>query len=270
MQWLICTLWQSANQWKAPEDTTQDQMEKLICTLCQSVKRNKSILKMQLEINAETYLYDLPISEKQHINPEDATWNQCGDLSVRSDSLPISEKHLRIQLKIKWRDLSEHSANQWKGTNPPWGCNSRSNAETYLYDLPISEKQHINPEDATWNQCRDLSVCSGSLPISEKHLRIQLKIKWRDLSVRSANQWKTTHPPWGCNSRSNVETYLYALPISEKQHIHPEDANWDRMQRLICTLCQSVKNNTSTLRMSLEIKCRDLSVRSANQWKATH
>ena len=42
------------------------------------------------------------------------------------------------------------------------------------------------------------------------------------------------------------------------------------MQRLICMLCHSVKSNTSTLRMQLEIKCRDLSVRSANQWKATH
>ena len=78
-----------------------------------------------------------------------------------------------------------------------------------LYALPVSEKQHIHPEDAT-----------------------------RD---------------------------LYALPISEKQHINPEDATQDQMQRLICTLCQSVKSNTSTLRMQLEIKCRDLSVCSANQ-----
>ena len=42
------------------------------------------------------------------------------------------------------------------------------------------------------------------------------------------------------------------------------------MQRLICTLCQLVKSNTLTLRTKLKIKCRDLSVCSANQWKATH
>ena len=27
---------------------------------------------------------------------------------------------------------------------------------------------------------------------------------------------------------------LYALPVSEKQHIHPEDATRDQMQKLIC------------------------------------
>ena len=53
--------------------------------------------------------------------------------------------------------------------------------------------------------------------------------------------------------------------ISEKQHIHPEDATWDQMQSLICTLCQSEKSNTSPLRMQLKIKCRDLSVCCANQ-----
>ena len=46
-----------------------------------------------------------------------------------------------------------------------------------LYALPVSEKQHIHPEDAI-----------------------------RD---------------------------LYALPISEKQHINPEDATQDQIQRLI-------------------------------------
>ena len=81
---------------------------------------------------------------------------------------------------------------------------------------------------------------------------------------------QVTHPPWGGNSRSNAETYLYALPISEKQHILPEDATRDHMQTLIWTLYQSVKSKTCTLRMQLEIKCRDLSVLSANQWKTTN
>ena len=170
----------------------------------------------------------------------------------------------RMQLNIKCRYLSVCPANQWKATHPPWGFLLRSNAETYLYALPISEKQHINPEDAT----RDLYA----LPISEKQ------------------HFKPEDATWDLN----------ALPINEKQHIHPEDVTWDQMQRLIwtlcqsvkrnkstlrvqleikcrdfiCNLCQSVKSNTSTLKMSLEmqleIKCRDLSVRSANQWKATH
>ena len=75
----------------------------------------------------------------------------------------------------------------------------------------------------------------------------------RDLSLCSANQWKATHPPWGCNLRSNAETYLCALPISEKQHIHSEDATRDQMQRLIFMLCHSVKSNTSNLRMQIKI-----------------
>ena len=42
------------------------------------------------------------------------------------------------------------------------------------------------------------------------------------------------------------------------------------MLRLICTLCQSVQSNTSTLSMQLGVKCRDLSVRSTNQQNATN
>ena len=158
-------------------------------------------------------------------------------------------------------DLSVCSANQWKATHPSWGCNSRSyaetylnalpisekqqrntstlrmqldsNAETYLYALPISERQHIHPEDATEDQMQRL-ICMlcQSVKNNISTVRMQLEI----CTLR--NQWKATHPRWGCNSRSNAETYLYALQISEKQHIHPEDATWDQMQRLICTLCQ--------------------------------
>ena len=113
-----------------------------------------------------------------------------------------------------------------------------------LYALPISEKQHIHPQDANPDQLQRL-ICK-SVKNNTSTLRMQLEINCRDLSVRSANQWKTTHPHWGCNLRSTAETYLYALPISEKQHIHPGDANPDQLQRLICTLCKSVKNNTST------------------------
>ena len=168
-------------------------------------------------------------------------------LSVKSNTLT-----LRMQLEIKCWDLSVLSANQWKATHPPWGCNLRSNAETYLYALPISKKQHIHPEDATRDQMQQL-ICTlcQSVKSNTSTLRMQLKIKCSDLSVCSANQkkathptwgcnsryvcsanqWITTHPPRGCNSRSNAEIYLYAKPISEKQYINPENASGDQMQR---------------------------------------
>ena len=163
--------------------------------------------------------------------------------SVKSNTIT-----LRMQLKTKCRDLSVRSA-----------------------ALPISKKHHIHPEDATQVQMQKF-ICTLSQSVKSNTLtvRMQLEIKCKDLSVCSANQWKATHSPWGCNSRSNAEIYLYAKPISEKQHINPKDSTWDQMQRLICMLCQSVKINASTQRMQLKIKCRDLSVRSANQWKATH
>ena len=164
-------------------------MQRLICVLCKSVKRNTSKLRMQLE--------------------------------------------------IKCKDLSVHSLNQWKATHPPWGCNLRSNAETYLYALPIRKKQHINPEDATQDQMQRL-ICMlcQSVKNNISTLRMLLEI------CTLHNRWKATHPSWGSNLRKNAE--------------------------LICTLCQSAKRNTSTLRMELEIKCSDLSVHSANQWKATN
>ena len=144
---------------------------------------------------------------------------------------------LRMQLKIKYRDLSVHSANQWKAAHPPWECNSWSNTETYLYPLPISEKQHIHPEDTAWDQMQRLIyMIYQSVKSNTSILRMQLKIKCRDLSVCSAIQWKATHLPWRYNL-DQMQRLLYALPISEKQHIHPEDATWDQMQRLICTLC---------------------------------
>ena len=236
----------------------------------------------------------------------------------------------RMQLEIKCRDLSLCSAIQWKATHPTWGCKSRSfftancwkathpprrytynsRSETYSYALPISEKQQIqledanqdpfslpmgakaihpqrgynlrsganktrnNPKDATEDQLQRLifMLCQ-SVKRNTSNLRMQIKIKFRDLSLCSANQWKATHPPWGCKSRSNAETYLYALPFSEKQHIQFEDANQDlfslpigekqhipqedthttRDQRLIFMLCQSVKSNTSNLRMQIKI-----------------
>ena len=156
------------------------------------------------------------------------------------------------------QNLSVCSASQWRTTHLPWGCNLRSNAETYLYALPISEKQHIHPEDATRDQMQRL-ICTLCLSVKSNTLtlRIQHEIKCRHFSVCSANQWKATHPPWGCNSRSNAETYLYALPISGKQHIQLEDAN------KIFFHCQLVKSNTSPKRIQLEI--RDLSLCSANQ-----
>ena len=129
--------------------------------------------------------------------------------------------------------------------HPYWGCKSR---------LSLRSTNQWKATHPTWG-CKSRSNAE---------------------TLCSANQWKATRPPWGCNLRSNAETYLY----SEKQHIHPEDATRDQMQRLIFTLCQSVKINTSNLRMQIkictlcqsvtsntspkriqiEIKCRDLLV----------
>ena len=83
-------------------------------------------------------------------------------------------------------------------------------------------------------------------------------MKAQDLYALPVSEKQHIHPEYATQD-------LYALPISEKQHINPEDATQDQMQRLICMLCQSVKSNTSTLRMQLEIKCRDLSICSVNQ-----
>ena len=140
-------------------------------------------------------------------------------LPLPSKTSSLSCEAFFISSKFDWSLVEGKQRWQWphEGGATPWGnicSHSHSTKAQDLYALPVSEKPHIHPEDAT-----------------------------RD---------------------------LYALPISEKQHIHIEDGTQDQMQRLICMLCQSVKSNTSTLNMQLEIKYRDLSVRSANQWKATH
>ena len=129
----------------------------------------------------ETYLYAQPISEKQHIHPEDASQDQLPDIYLYA--WPISEKQ-NIQPEDATQDqLPETyllSINEvvkrlygWKlgvglirfAVTPDYTIygGSKPNQTQTLNFQPFvqplnnfSEKQHIHPDNATWDQMPEI------------------------------------------------------------------------------------------------------------------